>query len=1632
MRNTHISSVPLEDMTPPPLPTPAPSSAPGLPAPVSRRVVSDAAVRAALRPAATPVRLPGDPAPAPTEAPTTVRHFLPGFQGRGHCLAGDTLQVWHPARQGWQSEPAAGRLRALAHGADRRLHALTTGGQLRCLDAEGRPADTFPALTLPEHTSLFAVAGGGGVAVVADGGENKGELGLITAESRGDAGRDAAKDVVWHKLPAAAVAAGGAQSIAFDLAGQVTMLDRGGKLWQGAWRKDQPMAWQEADNRLQLAQLPVAEQPSRKAPHVRSAVNSDREQLAGAADLPSAAGWGAANPLRLAVDGNTTRILDRLAGQIGLAGADPVPDAMRAAESDVRSPRNVLHLLHTARTSMFGAGDPLALRLEQFLARGVFLGHDDDKHWALEAKLGAPLHRVKNPYPTMTMKLMHDHALLTQALKPYPDGLSDEARARMADQRFNSLARLVDQGPEEGRWNPVTELLVAGHDGLLARETPGPLRLASVFTRPDGAVGAIDDRGNVLARALDGRWRRQDGNGPGVAELAFDHLQGGPRFGINAVGLAAPIPFGAQNSNRHKPWYVPSVAFRAYDGQDRGARYANWWGAHQPFQFTSGQFSQAGAPLHTQAGNNRARVADIASLEPLAGQQHWPAGNALQSEVDANTAKILDTLIDKIGIDDPGRVDKSMRATPDKVRSDDNVLFAVHRLRVKLFGAGDAQAQKLGRLLDAQVFLGFDSERHVTADMGDKMPLHLLKNRYGILTMKLLHDHALLARGAEAPSDPSPRPAMRELENRNRLESLARMVERESFSGELNHISQLFSSGFINVDRADKFLQAYGYLAAAVADPKHKAGRALRLEGALLKDQPLALAASIARMISEMEVGSTHILKLGSGGGIDLEGMSQFKKFRVMDVVTGIVSLQVAAIEPVNQLAGRRGYLLTTEKTADGVRISIGMESEFKFHPLAFKSQHGIGASKRFGDTVLFAYTGVNAKFLVGVNQARGNVATFTLGNDDHGKLVEVLTLLYGGELDPYRLMALSDQASNQRSATTTIGVNLDIEPLIAGGAVGSVGGDAFRNQLKVILGPLVAQINFELLMTRGRSTTQVSDGTLMREVIRKLEPAIRGTTIHVLEAQLANAADTPGIAENGAGAISHNIPNGYEDQQKLPVWIKVFQKQFVGRSVSDGGHTLTFDQDSKLQSMTKQVTARRFNSTKVTARIRGALGLRNEFFATRNVPQLRGLLESNPELAPYLDVLSKSGLTLSIGLKLKPRRLAELDGFMRAGGPDGAAPDDAALQRYIAGLEKEPANFAIERIDATDNNSYFSSWSTGVSLLRHQSNAESTLSRPVASIEVLPPARPGAAPALKVQGKVLLAPGAYADSAPLEYILHQGGIDLLDFLNHPLGDAADPGTLGPRVHRLMTALQTGRKTLARLEPGERAALAQVFPSDEGDLDERSLAVVLADDVYFEALQRSIAPPRSDVLPAVSLLPVAAAPTSTVGRLRRFAATRTNQPELAQPAEVDSTGQAGPGRAALARLDAVDAAYTQLEGASLLRRLLFGDNTRRAVRANYASLRTPEGQDAREALEQATLALEDLLVEEDKLARQLDDAEKEIDELQDQEDAGERLRLLKPLKEELQGKLDECAPRLASGAAGLQGVLALFDLGEQT
>jgi O-acetyl-ADP-ribose deacetylase len=905
----------------------------------------------------------------------------------------------------------------------------------------------------------------------------------------------------------------------------------------------------------------------------------------------------------------------------------------------------------------------------------------------------------------------------------------------------------------------------------------------------------------------------------------YDQFLPGPRGGFNVVGLG--VAFSNQNSHTAKAFFKPAYFERNHPAQQFPARFGSWWSsfANPANAFRKRPHAPESERLRQELQNSHDILVDNRYATPrlrTKGAGDMPSwmeflGSKIDERVLENAGECLDTLRMTLGLPslaedrnvklkgrplpDRGGVqpgDKKLWAPQERVQSNDNVIFVLKGTAASLFGSDHWVTREFKDLLRCGVYMRYESGRYLV-DGGARRGLekHFVKNKFAILTGKLMNDFAVLKQAAIYASKPQlavsvaaevkaqsetatanatsaedkgkgaeqgdklkkkvtfadddkifkydPDQAIDEEAsegaNVSKAESedidfarepdIAKLltVKAQKAALDKNLVTALYGRDFLNADRAQKSMNTFERYRRDIADRSSGLYRLMTAQGTM--PNFISPSEAIPRFVMSMNPGEGIAIPLNRGGGLDMEGWSQFLKM-LKDLVLdwGAVGVQVNAVEPVVQTTASRGYTFAITRTETGVQLTYAKSSAFNVVPIGAKVQQGIGIHATASSTVLFAYAGVNVKFKGGYEARFDNMSTFHIEQDDHGRVQNVLHDLFEGRLSYTDLLKLSDAGTNTRTRLAKFSGSVDIEPLLASGAVVVNPLLDRHDQIKLILAPAVLQLNFAGTFTIGRSSVWSAGKTHSVQKVRAFDPTVHFTLILVVEGQYSRVDDVEAGLHRG-----DIIQGGRENQFKLPAWIMVMQKQLWGRALMCNGFMMHFDKQGRLAGASKSMSVRPSKMNNWVAN--NELNV-NHFFNKKKVPQLAKLMNDYPQhrekLQERIKEMVATGGAISVEMELTPealieaqRCLSESGATHRAGSEiangvaltrDAQVNHTGALEDIIGELMKNPANLRIVSIGIGGGNAYKSGNSSGLLLLRYSDFGENHFSTSVANIK--------------------------------------------------------------------------------------------------------------------------------------------------------------------------------------------------------------------------------------------------------------------------------------------------------------------------
>ncbi|KJY70613.1 hypothetical protein TW78_14140 [Vibrio coralliilyticus] len=496
--------------------------------------------------------------------------------------------------------------------------------------------------------------------------------------------------------------------------------------------------------------------------------------------------------------------------------------------------------------------------------------------------------------------------------------------------------------------------------------------------------------GSVAGRATDGKVYRYQGTD---GWLEYTTAQGKPEFDLlydqlNYSRLESSysgLLFSSGEKAHKKPNQLTGAQRLEVPSKQRDPslkqRFTSWFKAHLKPSTTRGKF-------HHQINNAHKELASAWSLLNQPSDTRLgdgqPEREALftgsKTLIQDEQAKILERINKQIGLlDRTGQLNTSFEHTSvfrqiqaffggDKHLSDKNLVKRLYDRQVALLGAEDSVAETLKMMLEHKVYL--------PAGSGD----------LSALTAQLVNNQStlLLMQQKTTAGDTS-------------TDSLAQLTETLTdleTKRQESSINKLFKNNFDSLNQADRFYRTFDYLIAGMKDGDHKLQRALNRQGAVQGD----VVEQYTRLLQSMSVGDNVDLKAAWGlkAGISHGGNLAENPFE---------SLFTAGITGSVGAGGGNDYKLSFEKTATGVKIKVGHVNKGN---VSLSVGLAAGGGAKVGKGYAMASASLTATDKVEYNVE--NVATFSIDQDDDGKLQRVLRGLLSGSMTPDQLLADADK----------------------------------------------------------------------------------------------------------------------------------------------------------------------------------------------------------------------------------------------------------------------------------------------------------------------------------------------------------------------------------------------------------------------------------------------------------------------------------------------------------------------------------------------------------------------------------------------------------------------------------------------
>ncbi|HVK55561.1 MAG TPA: AvrE-family type 3 secretion system effector [Burkholderiales bacterium] len=872
-------------------------------------------------------------------------------------------------------------------------------------------------------------------------------------------------------------------------------------------------------------------------------------------------------------------------------------------------------------------------------------------------------------------------------------------------------------------------------------------KLERLVTLRNGSVGGVDQQQNILERS-GGTWHPVDFQEKRAVDTFYDKVE-------------------KLETGDGRKWYVPAIFHREGSEPTLSERWRQWRKAHTRLQQqTRGAYANASQELRNELILDQSQLSNAETL-PKLEDLPWKAAEAFESaianKVTDNAKNILDELEQELGIRNPdGTINKDFRnkkvqASPATVNSDQNVIKQLYDVRRAVCGEEDAVTARFKALLDQNVFLHIDSKRQMV-DAGVNNPLspgHLVKNKWGVLTGKMVHDHAVLAEAARAAND-SQEPA-----SEKEILQWAELIDGSSEENR-NQISTLYNANYKNLDRADRALEAYDHVTAALKS-SHRLNRAATAQGAM---GPGALADSYIKTLHSMKPGESISLQSSGGGMLSFFGVSPL----MINWLVPFVQLQGFV-----EASAKRTHGLTLTKTEEGVEFSINKSTEVAGTPLGFRVRAGLFASEKlWAIAQAFFYAGGQNISKLGVVKNFENATTFTIKQDDQGRLQGALRGVFEGTMSPYELMETSEEVRNKRDVKLTTTLTTTFEAGIGAGGGGNSANAT--SQAKHALAPAAERFIVGGQWEKGRSSEYGPNGARTTRRLSQAEAFVKAT----------HATDLPGFAQQ-------------------------FDKDLWGNSVRSDGYSLNVGEKGDVKSVTVEVRPKRLTINSLFSRLKGKNA--NSALTEKHVPQLGALLKTNPELQAHIDKLRKSekrrksdqsgesATTFKIEMEFTPAALEQIREYIAK---DGKRPHDEDVHKFVKALGDKPENLRIKDLSVMQETTYTTGWTLALPVFGYQSTATNTGQRELANIKVTYPDS-GEKPTVKIRGDLLLGAEALPDFSQVNDILRKIDPERYEFLNNPVRD---------NVVRQQLAQITGS-----VESNQTAAAEKLFASSTIDRD---------------------------------------------------------------------------------------------------------------------------------------------------------------------------------------------------------------------
>jgi Ca2+-binding RTX toxin-like protein len=505
----------------------------------------------------------------------------------------------------------------------------------------------------------------------------------------------------------------------------------------------------------------------------------------------------------------------------------------------------------------------------------------------------------------------------------------------------------------------------------------------------------------------------------------------------------------AQNLRSHLPFlkgikHSPQVKQALQERKEAWAEIANLTKAKSKASFSTGSqallddLSQAFNPQNINALQDIEQTLRITD-DNGAIRSDWKQ-SAGYRQLKSAAVSHVDSLGGYLRAESPEARLKRLAADPKK-----NVIRRVYESRHAIFGDNDVIATRLKNLLDNDVFVPLAST--------DILPDNDIFKRLELSAATLVNNQAILVEAADRTRRTekllSSLPADHHDGVRNRVFASVNAALQEKRNA--SRVNQLYQRNFNNLDEVQTLLSAGDDLNASLGSANGKLYRTLQNNSPETANVVKAYTDVIksARIGDSFEittgVDSAARLKLNASvGGLDYGiGLSP-----VLVPVVGIVEGKVG-----------RANGFTIKKTATGVDIKL---NRGKTHGLSASAELVAGLShdpvSHSSDLSKIASGSLAAAGQLNLSYARDTAsntnATISIKESDAGRLTQVLTTLFSGQLDPYDFVvgakSFGQDTTVKQKLTTALGVDADVSLDIPAAGDYAASGQRYRQGAKL------------------------------------------------------------------------------------------------------------------------------------------------------------------------------------------------------------------------------------------------------------------------------------------------------------------------------------------------------------------------------------------------------------------------------------------------------------------------------------------------------------------------------------------------------------------------------------------------------